>query len=58
MVRLRLALTLSELAKRFPILGCCAGRLEASVAACSLARKSRAGVWAGEETHEMSQGLI
>ena len=56
--RPRLALTFSELAGGLLLLGCCVGRAEASAATCSPAQKSRAGVCAGEEAHEMSQGLI
>lgn len=57
-MRTRLALTYSELAQGLLVLGCCGGQAEAPEATCSLARKSKAGVCAGEEAHEMRQRLI
>lgn len=53
-----MTLTFSGLAKGLLVVGCYVGRAEASSATCSLAHKSRAEMCAGEEAHEMSQGLI
>lgn len=61
MVRPRLALTFPELAKGLPVLGCCIreGRgFYRHLLPGAEEQGGGAGGWAGEEAHEMSQGLI
>lgn len=57
-MRTRLALAFSELAEGLLVPGCCLGQAEAAEATCFLPQKSKAGVCAGEEAHEMRQRLI
>lgn len=60
-VRPRLALTFSELAKGLPVLGCCIGEGRGFCRHLLPGAEEQGGsgaLWAGEEAHEMSQGLI
>lgn len=59
-VRPRLALTFSEPAKELPVLGCCIGEGRGFCRHLlpGAEQGGSGGLWAGEEAHEMSQGLI
>lgn len=57
--RPRLALTFSELAKGLPVLGRCVGEGRSFCRhLLPGVEEQGGGMWAGEEAHEMSQGLI